>query len=440
MSISMHPRDLPNLDDAALPVESLLGSGTADLLDAVVGSAGGSVHKATPRQATYVPGSTLTVSYDVSIGWPDRPVTNELIVATAGGRLPSRALKLQDGTHEIGAWRMANDPRLPGLAAVLDADRLRTLLAALGADVDQPRIAIKAYRPGRRAVVEVTAPGLRLFIKVVRPHRVEALDQAHRRLEGVAPVPRTLGWSAEHGLVVLQALAGRTLREDLRGDRPLPGPAAHIALLDMLPDPRRVESAAGDVATVDSAWSVGRFVDLISATNPELAGRLARLSDDLAAGAERRAAEPLAPVHGDYHEAQVLVDGGAITGLLDVDTFGLGRRVDDYATMIGHLSTLALGSPRRARIERHAAHLLAAFDRSVDPVLLRHAVAAVVVGMATGPFRVLEPHWRRRTADRVALAERWVQSAQSVARQRSVGPDENSLTSVSGTRQVPVAS
>jgi Ser/Thr protein kinase RdoA (MazF antagonist) len=115
------------------------------------------------------------------------------------------------------------------------------------------------------------------------------------------------------------------------------------------------------------------------------------------------------PVHGDLHEAQLLLDGGRIAGLLDVDTFGLGRRVDDLATYLGHLAVLATTMPRaRSRVNAHARRLLAGFDRTVDPALLRAAVAAVVLGLATGPFRVLEPGWRAHTGTRLALAEGWL--------------------------------
>jgi hypothetical protein len=59
--------------------------------------------------------------------------------------------------------------------------------------------------------------------------------------------------------------------------------------------------------------------------------------------------------------------------------------------------------------------MLHRFDRAVDPALLRYGVAAVALGLATGPFRVLEPGWRATTARRVRLAEHWLASAQRVA-------------------------
>ena len=37
---------------------------------------------------------------------------------------------------------------------------------------------------------------------------------------------------------------------------------------------------------------------------------------------------PVVPSHGDFYEANLLVDGGEITGLLDVDAVGPGFRRD----------------------------------------------------------------------------------------------------------------
>jgi hypothetical protein len=60
------------------------------------------------------------------------------------------------------------------------------------------------------------------------------------------------------------------------------------------------------------------------------------------------------------------------------------------------------------------------WDRSLDPVDLRLRTAAVVLGLASGPFRVQHPNWVDEIRARLALAEQWVQSAARV--------DERNLT------------
>lgn len=409
MASSRTTSDLPDLGDDQVPTAALL-QGRDDLLAAALAGYGGELLSSSPRQTTYTPGRSLTVRYDARVRWKGGSTTDEMLVATAGRRVPEGALVLEDGDHRVGVWRVPHDPRLPGLAPAMDPARTADLLAALGAPVAEATPRLVAYRPGRRAVVEVVAPGTRIYLKVVRPRAAEGLHRRHELLADHVPVPRSFGWSEDLGLVALQAVGGRTLREVLAAGGRMPGAATVTTMLDGLPDP--VGTPFAD--HVAPTWQAERFAGIIAASAPELAPRLDDLAGALEA-AEAARTQPLVPVHGDLHEAQILVDDGRITGLLDIDTFGVGHRGDDLATMIGHLSTLALGSPRRKAIEAYAGRLLDAFDRAVDPVDLRRAVAAVVLGLATGPFRVLQPEWRRATVTRVHLAERWLASAERLA-------------------------
>lgn len=120
-------------------------------------------------------------------------------------------------------------------------------------------------------------------------------------------------------------------------------------------------------------------------------------------------------VHGDFHSSQVLTKGSSITGLIDVDTVGMGSRPDDLATMLGHISSLALNSASRKTMDRYGKKLIGAFDRTTDPFDLRLRTAAVVLGFATGPFRVQQKRWVRQTDRRIALAEKWLEAASELA-------------------------
>lgn len=402
-------------DDPAVAAEHLLGPGAAEVLAALLAPLGATVERYEPTQQAYQPGRSLRVVHRVAVRWADGSRTTEELGLSCGVAAPEGALVLADGDREIVAWRVPHDPWLPGLAPVLDPEAVGQLLAGLGYPVRGTlRCRVRAYRAGRRAVVEVTGDGVRAFVKVVRPHRAEELHAAHVELAQHLPIPRALGWSPEHGVVVLEALPGRTLRDALEVGTGLPRAGAVLEVLDRLPPTDRLRPLD---------WRAAEFAELVGGVVPHLVPRLDALVAGLAPFEERAAAEPLVPVHGDLYEAQLMVDGGAVTGVLDVDTFALGRRVDDLATLIGHLSVLAIGSlpPQRQRVERYAARLLDSFDRVVDPVLLRAATAGVVLGLATGSFRVLDPDWEVHTELRVALAEAWLESARLV--------DEEHLTS-----------
>ena len=116
--------------------------------------------------------------------------------------------------------------------------------------------------------------------------------------------------------------------------------------------------------------------------------------------------QPVVPVHGDFYESQLLADAGTVSGLLDVDTAGRGHRIDEWATLLAHLSVLALHGCEPAR--HYGTAVLAHAERRFPAAQLRPRIAAAVFGLATGPFRVQEPGWPTHTRARLELAGRWL--------------------------------
>jgi hypothetical protein len=286
------------------------------------------------------------VSYRTTIAWADG-VADEVLGATAGGPLPVGVTVVGESQGssgvdaQVGVWRAAHDPSLPGLRTALDAAAVAGVFSRCGLGDAPVSVKLRAYRPLRQAVVEASGPLGRLFRKVVPPEQGRALHEWHRLLtDAGVPAPRSLGWTND-GLVVLEALGGRTLRSALRSGPVATDPAGLVELLDRLPAelleaPRRTSWLE---RTAYYARSVGNVV-------PELAGRSTELASSIVAeGIVGRTV----PVHGDFYEAQVHVnDCGEIVGLLDVDTAGPGDRLDDLACLVGHLSMLAQVLPPHA--------------------------------------------------------------------------------------------
>jgi hypothetical protein len=397
-------RQLPGSADAALwPAELhlLLGEDAAGILEVAADAAGGRLQGWQPRQVTYQPGRSTVVQYWADIAWPDGHTTADTIVAATGARIPPGAAVLDDGTTQVAVWRWPIDPALPGLPAALDRDRIATLLDELGVDGGTLQLRVRAYRPGRRAVVEATGRRGRVFLKVVRPHTVEALHRTHRSLAARLPVPDSLGWTGD-GLLVMPGLPGRTLRELLRSARStLPAPAAINVLLDRLP--AGLAESPHRRSLLASAEHHGA---VIASALPSLRGRV----DDLLGVLRSRELAPYdtVAVHGDLYEAQLLIANGRITGLLDVDTAGAGQRVEDLANFCAHLSILALVSDRPKAVKRYGAALLAHTEARFDRADLRTRIAAAVIGLATGPFRCLDAHWPQATVGRLDLAADWL--------------------------------
>ncbi len=381
-------------------LELLLGDSAAEILAVAADAAGGELGRWSPRQVVHQPGRSTVVQYRTEVVHPGGGRDETTIVAATGARVPPGAAILDNGTTRVAVWRWPFDPELPGLTAALDHGRVAGLLDEVGVDGGALQLRVRAYRPGRRAVVEATGRRGRVFLKIVRPATVEALHRTHRTRSTHLPVPNSLGWKAD-GIRVLPGLRGRTLRELLRSSHSnVPPPADVDALLDRLPD-----TLTGGPRRRDLVASAEHHARVIASVLPSLGGQLDDLIGDLA---PRVADHEIVPVHGDLYEAQLLVDRARFTGLLDVDTAGSGQRIDDLANMCAHLSVLALVSDRPKAIRRYGVALLEHAEARFERTDLRARIAAAVISLATGPFRVLEPRWAEGTARRLDLAGEWL--------------------------------
>jgi aminoglycoside phosphotransferase len=409
-------RRAPLVDDPVLPAARHLLSGDgADLLGCAVAAWGGDLRASRRAQVLYRRASSLVVCYDAVVSWARRAAQRETLLAGVGrDGAPAGTVALRAGDLEVGVWRYPFDPELPGLAAAT-GDTLDDLVGpVIGAIA---RRDVVTYRPCRRAVVRVDGRRASAYVKVVSPRAVTALVARHELLATTLPVPPVLAVDAALGLVVLGALPGLRLREHLRaGGAASSGhgmPPSLLTLHEQLARaavPPWLGEARGPIAALPT------HVDLLrSVTSGVDRDRLDRVHDCIAASAASVASAASDSggrrqlVHGDLHEGQLLVDGARLTGVLDVDDAGIGDPLDDHATLVGHLAVLGLEGPHTAWIERcaqgHASALVARYgEREVA-----RRVAAVVVALATGPFRVQQPRWRRATGARLALAARWLE-------------------------------
>lgn len=368
-------------------LQLLLGEPAVHLWTAALAPSGASLRALRATSVSLRADGSATVQYAAQLlDAAGRPLRDTL-AATTGSRIPAGAAVLTDGAGtDVGLWRWPHDPALPALARATSAAAVRSWLPAAGVPAEDARLRLRAYRPGRRAVVEVTAPAGRWFLKVVRPAEVPGLVTRHRLLTGAVPVPEVLA-ATDDGVVVLPALDGTPMRAVLGDPAARPGPAVLTGLLDRLPTavaelPRvrgPLERAPGHAAVLGL---------VVPHLRPRLDALVAALSAD-------PVEHEVVPVHGDLYEAQLLLAGGDVVGVLDVDGAGAGQRVDDLANLLGHLAVLGHHGYRRE---------LAA-GLPVAPADLATRVAAVVLGLATGPFRVQSRGWPQATEARLALAE-----------------------------------
>ena len=385
--------------DPLLPAAPFLTSAAAfDVLATAVTAAGGRLLVCDPVHVHYRPGHELVVRYRAEVVGPDgTPERHTLLAGTAVGGPHAGTLHVttDDEALTVGVWRWPFDPVLPGLATAVTGHLASRFLGAHLSAPLSPEVVV--YRPTERAVVRITdAGGGRVYVKVVPPATVAGLVARHEALANAGlPVPRVVASDAAAGLVALSEVAGPTLRELVKGDRDGWPPAAEFlelrgrlarAATDAPPRPTRRADAIAHAAMLTTVLPAAR-AQLDQVTGPWRRGAIT--------------SGPPATIHGDLHEGQVIIGGGRITGLLDVDEVGPGDPLDDLATVLGHLRYRQVTAPDQAvsaRIAAYADALRAGFAEDVAPDQLDASTAAVLIGLATGPFRVQMKGWQAATA------------------------------------------
>lgn len=396
----------PDPDGSVLLTSSDVGA----LLVAAVQHAGGTLVSWALDHVDANPAQSTTATYSALIDWPYGR-REELLGVSARASGPtesdSAAEIFADGVREVAVWIYPQDPDLPGLARAAYAESMAEVCNANKVFTNQVspaelQLQMIGYRPRRRAVVRVSygdAPQV-VYVKVLRARLFDDVLQRHNLLAAAGiPVAEVAATTSDH-LLMLRELPGRPLSQAVF-DATQPCTAEDlINLLDAMPS---------SVSRLDRRppWSdaVGHYARIVAAALPALEAKLDRLVDTITSGL---ASVPLGsePTHGDFHEGQVHVRDGRICGLLDTDTIGPGRRADDLACMVAHLSTIQrMSSAQEARVHELIRTWVPVFDTRVDPTELRLRAAAVIISLATGPFRGQEPEWERETAKMIGSAE-----------------------------------
>ncbi len=393
--------------------EQLLGEGTEPLVSAALAAEGCTLESLERRQVLHRPGHSLVVRYAAAVAAPDGTRAHQTIVAVASSDgPPPGTLVLEADGLQVGLFRYPHDPSLPGLALLVDPDRVG---AALGwpRGPEAVEVTVRTYRPLQRAVAHVRAGAREAWVKALPP--AELADAVARHADvaaSTALAPRVLESAPDTGLLALTARTGRTVKE-LIADGTQVDPQAILDVVDQLAGAhmsRRV-GRAGPLDALD------RHATTLAHVLPVVGVRLERLVERLLAGP--RDDGPEVGVHGDLHPGQLLAHDGAITGVLDLDDAGTGHLADDLGCYLAHVACAALDHPAA---HTHLARCAAAFEARVGAAPLRRRTAAAVVAMATGPYRVQQVGWEAATAARIALAERWAGDPRTGCETSQLGP------------------
>ena len=391
------------LNDRELPAaQYLVGADAIEVLRLPIEATGGRIESVHPVQVQYRPGSDVVVRYSAQVAWHDRPAVRETLVAASAvhgnhpGVVPITA-GAPGGPLEVGVWRWPFDPVLVGLG---DAVRVAEIAQLLGVERRGLAAEVVAFRPTDRAVVRITRDGAAIaYVKVVAPERTTHIADRHRALLAAGvPVAPVTAVDVSRGLLVLDVLEGPTLRDLVKGGG------------DGWPAPREFGRLADAFSSTDLAGPgpASRLADgplharMLARVVPDAAGVLHDLADRF----DSYGAAPAdGTVHGDLHEGQVIVDGGRIVGVLDVDDAGPGGSIDDRANVIARFRFRAVTTPeRRAALDAYASALRTDALGRHDAERLDVHTSAALVGLATGPFRILSDGWRDTVRELAGIA------------------------------------
>ena len=404
------------IEDALLPAAAhLTGSSAQDVLAAAVAAAGDELLSCRPSHVQYRPQSDLVVRYRCDVRRAGAATQDTLLAATTvhgplPGTVPIQAETPDGTTLSVGVWRWPFDPILTDLATMVTPHLAERHLAPLVGG--RPQLEVVAYRPTERAVVRVAGPDREVYVKVIPPTTTTALTERHAVLAAAGvPVPRVVAVGA--GWIAMEALVGTTLRDRLKGARgPLPAPDGFRDVMTAL--------AAVDVPGATPVRSrlddAPHHAAMLATVLPDEQHRIddivARLHAGVGDGHDDDHQRPVATVHGDLHEAQLVVDDERVIGLLDIDDVGPGDPLDDVGTLVAHLRFRAVtGGPGADHVGDYATATRDAVAAGHDPAQVDRHVAAVLVGLATGPFRIQQPEWASTTRRVLGLIERHLDAA-----------------------------
>ncbi len=318
----------------------------------------------------------------------------------------------EDAGGRWSAWFHPHDPLLTGLALATDPDTVAALWGGGGTLVDLQTV---GYRPLRRAVLRAVVSGEEgtntLFLKVMRAGLALPLHRRHTLLAAAGvPVPRVIGPPVADVVAIEQGrgtvLANAIMADGARNIRS----GELIEILDRMPDellelPRR------------EAWS-DRIVDYGHAAAtalPDQARRIRSLVEHLGRQLKATDRGPVVPSHGDFYEANLLVSGNRISGVLDVDGAGPGHRVDDLACFLGHLAVLPAVDRRYVFVGLALRRFHSTFVEGVDPGALACRSAAVALSLVAGARDSGRRDWQSSARQRLEIAEQLLDLPQSAS-------------------------
>ncbi len=335
----------------------------------------------------------------------------------ASTRLGFGRLVLADRSVLVTAF--PNDTKLKQVSRLTDPEERPTLLREVlpgRPECWQGELRGLRYWPGRRYSAELRAiDGSRVLLKAYTRrgyHRARRNAEAFRS-RGPLRVARLLGYSNTHRLLAFEWLPGRMLSECNEAPgvdwRAIVDTGAALAELHTQPTDGLESWTRNDEKTY--FFSLAREIEFL---RPGLADRARALAYRLAAWLDGAPPVQL-PVHGDFSDAQVLVDGREAS-IVDLDSACRGDPADDLGSLAAQWEIHALtGKLSRSHAETMEDALMNGYRRSS----IRSPMERLAPYKASGLLRRVRFAFRARRADWPEITEAALARAEAIMDPRS---------------------
>lgn len=315
----------------------LVSPAAESIISAALDSMGWTLVDYTSDKPFLRPGAGVSVGYFVTARATDTDFSTYLTASTEKVDTSHAVLTFTDPTgvvvDPIHVWQFPHDPSLPGLPEATHPENMSVQLSVPNLNAE-----VVVYRPTRRAVIEYTANGESVaFGKVLHPPTgAELVRRTNAVAEGDAPFPRIV-YSTDTGVVVSETARGRAFSNEIafRPDEAIPKIAEFERILDSL---------GPAVAALDehSSWAkrIHHYAKTAREILPDYASDIDRITHMVTEIINSGLGGPDVATHGDFFEANILIDDDGRLTLIDLDHVGPGKRNDDWGCLLAHVSVL----------------------------------------------------------------------------------------------------
>jgi len=373
----------------------------------------------------YSPGAFCRAAYRIEVGSAEVDVdaracrpqelgswVRKAHTADAPGPLETPCMVLRDVAVVVTVF--PNDPKLPQLLSLTDADQRAQVLRELlpgQPGMWEAGIRCLRYRPERRYAAELSGrDGRRALLKALTPKAYLRAKRGAMAFRSSPPlrVARLLGASDQRQLLCFEWMPGTMLSER-----------------SALPEPDRqgfsdagVALAALHAQSADGLerWTRDDEIAYLHALSreiafiyPEFSARAQTLVRRLTSWLGQLAPVSL-PLHGDFNGGQVLIDGRDVA-IVDLDSAYCGDPADDLGNLLAQLETFAFhGTMSADRVRQLRDALLTGYRRAGTAALLER----VGPYTASGLLRRARYAFRDRTIDWRQVVEASLDRAEAI--------------------------